>query len=355
VEENVYIKAGKRPPLRRRPRVVSRWLAFGLVAPTVAMVAFALLPEARPVPTGGGPAANRAAAATTGARAGGEGSPRLTPSLAEMAGSSLDASVFPVGVRRIVIDPGHGGKDVGSVTAGGLYEKDVALDIALRLRDSLRQQGGVEVLMTRDRDEHVLLRDRARFANLAKADLFVSIHLNSFGEVAGRGVETFYLGPTADPKLVQLASRENHESGYSLADVRRLLDGIYLDVRGKESRQLAGAVQRSLYTDLESKAAGPLRDRGVKSAPFLVLVATDMPAVLAEVSCLSNEEDAALLATETYRQQIADALRGGIAAYTLELFHQTPAASAPAAAARAAGPAARENATKENASKGSAT
>ena len=239
----------------------------------------------------------------------------------------IDRAVFPVGVRRIVLDPGHGGKDVGSVTPDGHYEKDITLDIALRLRDLLKAQQDVEVLLTRDTDERVLLSQRARFANDSKADLFLSIHLNWLEPATNRGVETFYLGPTEDPFLVQLAGRENRESGYSLADVRRLLDGIYLDLRQQESQQLAGSVQRALFRALKQETPA-LRDRGIKSAPFLVLVTTEMPAILAEVSCLSNENEAALLATGEYRQSIAEALRAGIDAYTATLGNLDPDAQA---------------------------
>ncbi len=248
--------------------------------------------------------------------------------LAEPRG--LDTAVFPVGVHRIVLDPGHGGRDVGTVTPDGHYEKDIALDIALRLRELLRAQQGLEVLLTRESDAHVSLKDRARFANDAKADLFVSIHLNWLVPATNRGVETFYLGPTEDPFLVQLASRENRESGYSLADVRQLLDGIYLDLRQQESQQLAGAIQRALFRSLRQETPA-LRDRGIKPAPFLVLVTTEMPAILAEVSCLSNETEAHLLATAEYRQSIAEALETGIDRYTVSLTHSsspTPVVSA---------------------------
>lgn len=225
----------------------------------------------------------------------------------------LRSAVFPVGVRKVVLDPGHGGKDVGTSRERELAEKDLTLDIALRLRALFEEQGEIEVLMTREDDEHVVLRDRARLANEADADLFVSIHLNWL-EDARRGVETFYLGPTEDPYLVELTSRENRESGYSLADVRRLLDGIYLDLRQEQSRTLAGRVQESLHSSLVEASPG-LRDRGVKAAPFLVLVATGMPAILAEVSCLSHREEVELLRTEAYRQRIAEALFAGIDSY----------------------------------------
>jgi N-acetylmuramoyl-L-alanine amidase len=331
VKDNVYIKHGKRPPFGQRRRWV-RWLALGVAVPGVAAGALLFRPSTGAAPLPGrtraavshpAPAPRlRAAAAPRAARPpAASGAAELTAEASlRLLGEprTIDSAVFPVGVRRIVLDPGHGGKDRGSVTLDGHPEKDITLDIALRLRDLLREQQGVEVFLTRERDEEVLLRERARFANERKADLFVSIHLNWLVPATNRGVETFYLGPTEDPFLVQLTSRENRESGYSLADVRRLLDGIYLDLRQQESQRLASSVQKALYRSLKEETPA-LRDRGVKTAPFLVLVTTEMPAILAEVSCLSNKNEAALLATEEYRQGIAEALRAGIEAYTVGL------------------------------------
>jgi N-acetylmuramoyl-L-alanine amidase len=327
VRENVYIKAGKRPPLRPG-RSWARWLTLAVAAPGVAAGALLLLPAPRPRPSAAATVGPAAAAVPSAAAPGAAARSPVAASPARLVLGEprpLDRAVFPVGVRRIVLDPGHGGKDVGSVTPDGHFEKDITLDIAQRLRHLLRTRQGVEVLLTRDGDQRVLLAERARFANEAKADLFVSIHLNWLVPAANRGVETFYLGATEDPFLVQLTSRENRESGYSLADVRRLLDGIYLDLRQQESRQLAGAVQQALYRSLKQETP-TLRDRGVKSAPFLVLVTTEMPAILAEVACLSNENEAALLATAEYRQSIAVALSAGIDAYTAKLANAAPPA-----------------------------
>ncbi|MDX1631208.1 MAG: N-acetylmuramoyl-L-alanine amidase [Thermoanaerobaculia bacterium] len=235
------------------------------------------------------------------------------------APAPLDGAVFPVGVRRVVLDPGHGGKDEGTSREDtDLTEKDLTLDIARRLRTLLEESSGAEVLMTRNRDEFVVLKDRAAFANEAGADLFVSIHLNWLEGRARRGVETFYLGPTEDPYLVELTSRENRQSGYSLADVRRLLDGIYLDLRQEQSKALASSVQETLHRSLDEAKPG-LRNRGVKPAPFLVLVATEMPAILAEVSCLSHRKEVELLQTDAYRQRIAEALHEGIDRYARSL------------------------------------
>jgi N-acetylmuramoyl-L-alanine amidase len=229
----------------------------------------------------------------------------------------IDLAVLPLGVRKIVIDPGHGGKDAGTSAPGGLAEKEVTLDIGIRLRHLL-EQAAFEVVMTRDKDEAVPLRQRTAMANAQGADLFVSIHLNWIDGGQARGMETYYLGPTEDPVLLQLAAQENRDSGYSLADFRKLLDYIYLSVRRDESRRLAESVQRTLVTALRRKRPA-LVNRGVKTAPFAVLAGTEMPAILAEVACLSHPEEAHLLATPQYRQDIAQALLEGIRAYAQAL------------------------------------
>ena len=226
----------------------------------------------------------------------------------------MSASAFPLSVHRVVIDAGHGGNDPGTSAASKLTEKFVTLDVAMRLRDLLGKNG-FDVVVTRGDDRLIALRDRAAIANSSNGDIFVSIHVNSL--LSGReshGIETYYLGPTNDPKLTRLAADENRTSGYSVADLRKLLDSVYADVRRDESHRLAGALQQQLFGGLRSVDPG-LKDWGVKRAPFIVLVATGMPAVLAEVGCLSNEREAAMLGRAEYRQQIAQALFRGIHAY----------------------------------------
>lgn len=228
----------------------------------------------------------------------------------------LDVDAIPLAVRRIVIDPGHGGEDHGT-TGFGLDEKSMTLDIALRLQNKLLQEG-FEVHLTRETDAAVSLRERARLANELRADLFVSIHINWIAERSVRGLETYFLGATDDPELNELARRENQDSGYSLADMKSLLESIYTDVRQDESRQLATRIQRSLYSSL-LRHNPDLKNRGVKTAPFVVLVATEMPAILAEVSCLSNADEAEILSRPRYREHIADALSRGIRNYADEV------------------------------------
>lgn len=223
------------------------------------------------------------------------------------------ATAFPLAVRRVVLDAGHGGTDPGA-TAAQLLEKEITLDIGQRLKTRL-EKDGFEVVATRDGDRTIALKERARLANESRSDIFVSIHVNALlAHTDARGIETYYLGATSDPKLTQLAAAENRVSGYSMADMRALLDGVYADARRDESHELAQAVQEKLYTSLR-KADPGLENWGVKRAPFLVLVATDMPAVLAEVGCISNVREAALLRTPEYRQKIADALYEGIRGY----------------------------------------
>lgn len=241
---------------------------------------------------------------------------------------ALDADVFPLAVRRIVLDPGHGGENRGTRTPGGLEEKDLTLEIARRLRDTLEGYP-FEVLLTREADESVTLEERAAFANRSRADIFVSIHVNWFEGVRGSGIETYYLGPTDDPFLTRLAAAENVESGHTLAEMRRLLDRVYAGMRQDKSQGLARAIHGSLYRSL-ARVNPKLTDRGVKTAPFLVLVDTEMPAVLAEVAALSSEAEAAMLAKPLYRDYIADSLAAGIVAYAESVAGGTELQGAPA-------------------------
>lgn len=225
----------------------------------------------------------------------------------------MTASAFPLSVRRVVLDAGHGGSDPGA-TAPQLLEKEITLDIGRRLR-ALLERDGFDVVTTRDADQTIALRDRAQLANASKSDIFVSIHVNALERhTESRGIETYYLGATDDRRLTELAARENRVSGYSVSDMRRLLEGVYADARSAESQQLAAVVQKNLFDKLRDDDAG-LENWGVKRAPFLVLVATDMPAILAEVGCISNDKEAAMLRKPEYRQKIADALFDGIRAY----------------------------------------
>jgi N-acetylmuramoyl-L-alanine amidase len=230
---------------------------------------------------------------------------------------NLYALALPV--KRIVIDPGHGGDDPGATTPRGLTEKELALDIGLRLRDLLLD-ASFDVRMTRETDKTVPLVQRFVFANREEGDLFISIHVNWVESRRIRVVETYYLGPTDDSATLQLTGVENQHSGYALSDFRKLLEKMYTDVKRGESRKLAEAVQDRLVQTLQ-KTNPTLTPRAVKTAPFVVLIGTAMPAILTEVACLSNEDDEHLLASAEYRGQIARALFTGIREYTTTLQH----------------------------------
>jgi N-acetylmuramoyl-L-alanine amidase len=304
VAENLDTMRGLPPrAVRPAPRTLRLWLKrapFVLLPLMLAGTAYMTTTEHAQTP-----APIRAAAAVV--------RPMFQAAEATPQVERVTATAFPLAVRRVVLDAGHGGTDPGATTAE-LLEKEITLDIGRRLRTRL-ERDGFEVVVTRDADRTIALRERARLANDSRSDIFVSIHVNALlKHTDARGIETYYLGATTDPKLTQLAATENRVSGYSIADMRALLDGVYADARRDESQALAGAVQRELFTTL-GKADPGLENWGVKRAPFLVLVATDMPAVLAEVGCISNEKEAAMLRRPEYRQQIADALFAGIRGY----------------------------------------
>ena len=225
----------------------------------------------------------------------------------------LSRAVLPLSVRKIVLDAGHGGTQFGAMSDSGVSEKEITLDIAFRLR-RLLEDARFEALMTRETDETLSLERRVAFANSSRADLFLSIHVNWIPSRQIRPLETYFAGPTDDPAVLRLASAENRDSGYSLAAYRRLLEKVYIDARRDESHALARSLNTDLYRSL-SEVNPELENRGVKTAPFAVLVGTEMPAVLVEVSCLSNEADVRLLTMADYRDRIAMALLRGIRSY----------------------------------------
>ena len=304
VEDNVATINGSLPkPLRRGRRFLGRWGSLATLGLFVLALAIAL----RPVPGNGATAAQASQLVLHRHTQALEPAPALFERPQRLSVAALD-----LGIERIVIDAGHGGTSLGTSASTGLHEKDVTLDIADRLSRRLAAQG-VAVRMTRRGDDTLSLQDRSSIANDVRGDLFLSIHVNSLPP-QNRGIETYFLGASQAPSADAVAAEENRDSGYSMADLRTLVDMIYTDARKDESRRLATAVQQSLLRDLR-RVNPALEDRGVKTAPFVVLAATRMPAILAEVSCLSNLEEAALLGDAQYRQSIADALFNGIDAY----------------------------------------
>jgi N-acetylmuramoyl-L-alanine amidase len=217
-------------------------------------------------------------------------------------------------IGRIVIDAGHGGHDSGTIGADGIEEKDVVLDVALRLGKLLSERLGAEVIYTRSDDTFIPLETRTAIANKAQADLFLSIHANSSPDASARGVETYYLNFTSDPTALDVAARENAVSDQSIHQLSDLVKKIALKDKIAESREFASDVEGSLYSGLAKGNAG-LKDRGVKKAPFVVLIGANMPSILAEISFVTNPKDASQLAQPEYRQRVAESLYKGVARY----------------------------------------
>lgn len=217
-------------------------------------------------------------------------------------------------IGRIVIDAGHGGHDSGTLGVDGLEEKDVVLDVALRLGKLLHDRLGAEIVYTRADDTFIPLETRTAIANKAQADLFISVHANSSPDPAARGVEVYYLNFTSDPEAMGVASRENAVSTKSVHELSELVRRITLKDKIEESRELASEVDSSLYAGL-SKGSGGLKDRGVKKAPFVVLIGANMPSILAEISFVTNPRDASSLGRPEYRERVAESLYNGVAHY----------------------------------------
>lgn len=223
-----------------------------------------------------------------------------------------------LGVKRIVLDPGHGGSDPGCLGVNGLKEKDVALDIALRLKKILETEGHFEVLLTRDQDITLPLEKRTALANKYAADLFVSIHLNASPRKNRTGVETFYLNFSPDPAVNELAARENASSTKNIREIKLIVEKIMKNTKYDESKELAEKIHHNLYSHLKQHF-GPRDDLGVKGGPFWVLIGTEMPAVLVETSHLSNPKEAEALKTDMYRESIATGIFRGIIEYVKSL------------------------------------
>lgn len=217
-------------------------------------------------------------------------------------------------IGKVVVDAGHGGHDTGTIGPKGLLEKDLVLDVALRLGRLLEKGMGAEVVYTRDDDTFVPLETRTAIANKAQADLFISVHANSSRDPGARGLETYYLNFTSSADALEVAARENAVSEKSIHELQDLVKKIALKDKIDESKELASDIQRSLVTGLATKDKG-LKDRGVKKAPFIVLIGANMPSILAEISFVSNPQDERKLQTPEYRQKIAEALYRGVQRY----------------------------------------
>jgi N-acetylmuramoyl-L-alanine amidase len=218
-------------------------------------------------------------------------------------------------ISRIVIDPGHGGHDTGTIGPHGLMEKDLCLDVALRLGREIEEKlPGAEVIYTRKDDTFIPLEERTAIANDAKADLFISVHANSSHDAAARGIETYYLNFATSEESMEVASRENALAQSSLHDLQDIIKKIARNEKVEESKELASDIQDSLTHRLQLVSQDE-RNRGVKKAPFVVLIGANMPSVLSEISFISNPSDEKLLRKTDQRQRVADGLYRGIASY----------------------------------------
>ncbi len=240
------------------------------------------------------------------------------------AGETSLVRALGLKIGRIVIDAGHGGHDSGTLGVDGIQEKDVVLDVALRLGKLLHERLGAEIIYTRSDDTFIPLETRTAIANKAQADLFLSIHANSSQDETARGVETYYLNFTSDPTALDVAARENAVGGQGVHQLSDLVKKIALKDKIAESREFASDVEGSLYAGLEKGNAG-LKNRGVKKAPFVVLIGANMPSILAEISFVTNGRDAAQLREPEYRQRVAESLFNGVAKYEGGLAGARPA------------------------------
>ena len=220
------------------------------------------------------------------------------------------------GIKRIVIDPGHGGRDPGAIGPSGLKEKDVVLRIAKGLKKKLKKQG-YEVLLTRERDVYLRLEERTAIANTKKADLFISLHANASRKRGSRGIETYIYNFPSDEEAMELAAQENAISPQKLTDLQIILHSLRLNAKVNESGRLAHHVQRSMCKTLKQRYSGSL-DRGVKQAPFYVLMGARMPAILAEVSYISNRYEERRLKSRKYLDKIAYSISDGLHGYAEE-------------------------------------
>jgi len=242
------------------------------------------------------------------------------PAKRDSAGDRSMTRVLGLKVGRIVIDPGHGGLDAGTTGPNGLREKDLVLDVAQRLGALLEERLKSEVVYARTDDSYVALERRPQIANEAKADLFLSIHANSSPEHFASGVETYYLSFTTSKAAMDVAARENATSQKSVYELQDLLQKIALKDKVDESREFASRVEESLYAN-SARTISKVRDRGVKKAPFVVLIGAAMPSILAEIGFISNPHDEALMMHSETRQKIAEALYKGVASYAGTLSH----------------------------------
>jgi N-acetylmuramoyl-L-alanine amidase len=219
-----------------------------------------------------------------------------------------------LGIRRVVIDPGHGGSDPGCIGKKGLKEKDVVLQVSLLLKKLLSARKDLEVILTRETDISMSLDDRPVIANQKQADLFISIHANALPNSKFSGVETFYLNFSRDPKVNEIAARENATSTKNIGEMTEIIKKIVRNSKIVESKELAKRIQEHLVNRLSQKYSG-IKSLGVKGGPLWVLIGGEMPSILVEISYLSNPRDETRLRSPQYLQEVAQGIYDGILEY----------------------------------------
>jgi N-acetylmuramoyl-L-alanine amidase len=219
-----------------------------------------------------------------------------------------------VGIRKIVLDPGHGGRDPGAIGVGGIAEKDIVLRVAKKLAVKIRKEMGIEVVLTRTDDRYVPLEDRTAIANAEDADLFISLHMNASPSADARGLETYYLDNTNDEAAIRLAARENGTSRNNVSDLQFILSDMTQNMKLEDSITLAHRVHDSLVS-IMSKKMGEIKDLGVKKALFYVLVGARMPSVLVEMFFITNKTEGREMARSRYQDAVVNALYQGVKEY----------------------------------------
>ena len=228
-----------------------------------------------------------------------------------VAAKKSDPPSAGAGLRKIVLDPGHGGKDPGAIGAGGIAEKDIVLSVAKKLARKLRAELGVQVILTRNDDRFVALEERTAIANSEDADLFISLHVNASPNSESRGIETYYLDNATDEAAIRLAARENRTSRRNISDLQFILSDMMQNMKLEDSITLAHRLQGSLVGGM-TKIMSDVKDLGVKKALFHVLVGARMPSVLVEMLFITNRAEALAMSQDSHQDALAEALYEGI-------------------------------------------
>jgi N-acetylmuramoyl-L-alanine amidase len=228
------------------------------------------------------------------------------------------ARQLALGVRCIVLDPGHGGKDKGAVGPDNVYEKDITLALAKRLKGALEAGTGCGVILTRTRDTYVSLEQRTAVANANKADLFISLHTNAHTDKSLHGIETYHLNLSSDKESARVAAMENATSTKKISDLESILHNLMLNTKISESSSFASEVQAHMVRKLSSNYDG-VRDLGTKQAPFYVLVGAEMPSILIETAFISNKHEERLLSDQSFQNNLCSAISLGVESFIRQM------------------------------------